>query len=193
MNFTTLLVGEPCVGKSSFLNSFIESGFNNKYEETIGLEFGKKKINFKENTHSLHIWDISGNEKYKTCTKSCYKRSNAFLIFFDITCENSFANVEKWINIIDDFRINKEYVIVMVGNKSDLEEERKVSVNDANEFANKHKINYIETSAKDKINLENAFKLIMHDYDQKYKIPDPILYENNEKGFNCFSFLKYLI
>ena len=114
---------------------------------SIGVDFKLKNIEIDSKKIKLQIWDTAGQERFKTITTSYYKGAHAILIVFDITDRDSFDHVRNWMADIDKFA--KEGVLrILVGNKCDLEQNRKVRKEEAEEIAKKYGINYIETSKK---------------------------------------------
>ena len=123
---------------------------------SIGVDFKLKNIEIDGKKIKLQIWDTAGEERFRTITTSYYKGAHAILIVFDITEKDSFDHVKNWVADIDKFA--KQGVLrILVGNKCDLEKQRNVSKEEANELAEKLGIKYIETSAKDTINIETLF------------------------------------
>ena len=123
---------------------------------SIGVDFKLKNIEVDSKKIKLQIWDTAGQERFKTITTSYYKGAHAILIVFDITDRDSFDHVKNWMADIDKFA--KEGVLrILVGNKCDLVNNRKIGMEEAKEIANKYGIKYIETSAKDTINIDDLF------------------------------------
>ena len=123
---------------------------------SIGVDFKLKNIEIDSKKIKLQIWDTAGQERFKTITTSYYKGAHAILVVFDITDRDSFDHVRNWMADIDKFA--KEGVLrILVGNKCDLAHSRQVSMEEAKEIANKYGIKYIETSAKDTINIDDLF------------------------------------
>ena len=123
---------------------------------SIGVDFKLKNIEIEGKKIKLQIWDTAGEERFRTITTSYYKGAHAILIVFDITEKDSFEHVKNWVADIDKFA--KQGVLrILVGNKCDLEKQRIISKEEANELAEKLGIKYIETSAKDTINIETLF------------------------------------
>ena len=126
---------------------------------SIGVDFKLKNIEIDSKKIKLQIWDTAGQERFKTITTSYYKGAHAILVVFDITDRDSFDHIRNWMADIDKFA--KEGVLrILVGNKCDLTNNRQVSTEEAKEIANKYGIKYIETSAKDTINIDDLFILI---------------------------------
>ena len=123
---------------------------------SIGVDFKLKNIEIDSKKIKLQIWDTAGQERFKTITTSYYKGAHAILVVFDITDRDSFDHVRNWMADIDKFA--KEGVLrILVGNKCDLAHSRQVTMEEAKEIANKYGIKYIETSAKDTINIDDLF------------------------------------
>ena len=154
--FKILLLGDSGVGKSCIIIRYIENNFSINLMNSIGVDFKLKNIEIDSKKIKLQIWDTAGQERFKTITTSYYKGAHAILIVFDITDHDSFDHIRNWMADIDKFA--KEGVLrILVGNKCDLQNERKVSVEEAKQIANKYGIEYIETSAKDTINIDDLF------------------------------------
>ena len=154
--FKILLLGDSGVGKSSIIIRYIENNFSNNLMNSIGVDFKLKNIEVDSKKIKLQIWDTAGQERFKTITTSYYKGAHAILVVFDITDRDSFDHIRNWMADIDKFA--KEGVLrILVGNKCDLTNNRQVSTEEAKEIANKYGIKYIETSAKDTINIDDLF------------------------------------
>ena len=111
-------------------------------------------------TIKLQIWDTAGQERFRTVTSSYYRGSHGIVIVFDVTDKESFEHVKKWFEEIDRYASDKVSKI-LVGNKIDLDE-RVISRNDADIFASQHGMEYIETSAKENINVNLMFRTIVN-------------------------------
>ena len=123
---------------------------------SIGVDFKLKNIEIDNKKIKLQIWDTAGQERFRTITTSYYKGAHAIVIVFDITDKDSFEHVKIWMQDIDKFA--KQGVMrILVGNKCDLENQRAITKEEGNEMALKYGIKYVETSAKDTINIEELF------------------------------------
>jgi len=123
---------------------------------SIGVDFKLKNIEIDNKKIKLQIWDTAGQERFRTITTSYYKGAHAIVIVFDITDKDSFEHVKIWMQDIDKFA--KQGVMrILVGNKCDLENQRAITKEEGNEMALKYGIKYVETSAKDIINIEKLF------------------------------------
>ena len=126
---------------------------------SIGVDFKTKKIDLDDRLIKMQIWDTAGHEKFRTITTSYYKSAHAIIILYDITQKTSFEHIKNWITEIDKF--GKQGVLkVIVGNKLDLENNRKISKEDAENLALKYGVKLWEVSAKDNTNINEAFKAL---------------------------------
>ena len=123
---------------------------------SIGVDFKTKQIELDDHSIKMQIWDTAGHEKFRTITTSYYKSAQAIIILYDITQKSSFDHIRNWITEIDKF--GKQGVLkVIVGNKLDLENNRKISKEDAENLALKYGVKLWEVSAKDNTNIEEMF------------------------------------
>ena len=123
---------------------------------SIGVDFKTKQIELDDHSIKMQIWDTAGHEKFRTITTSYYKSAHAIIILYDITQKSSFDHIRNWITEIDKF--GKQGVLkVIVGNKLDLENNRKISKEDAENLALKYGLKLWEVSAKDNTNIEEMF------------------------------------
>ena len=123
---------------------------------SIGVDFKLKNIEIDNKKIKLQIWDTAGQERFRTITTSYYKGAHAIVIVFDLTDKDSFEHVKIWMQDIDKFA-KQGVTRILVGNKCDLEHQRAVTKEQGNEMALKYGIKYVETSAKDTINIEELF------------------------------------
>ena len=154
-----LLLGDSSVGKTSILNKYIANKFIENNIATLGVEYMDKTVDYNNFKIKLQIWDTSGEEKYRSITKSYYKNAEGLLVIFDITNEESFNHVKNWINEAKDN--NSDIKIILVGNKLDFENERKVAKDRAIKFAENNSLQYFETSAKSGKNIHKSFKAMI--------------------------------
>ena len=152
-----IIIGDGGVGKSNLLLRYAHGQFNPEYQVTIGVEFGIKDVDIGNNTFRIQIWDTAGQENFKSITRSYFKNSICAIICYDITKKESFDNVTSW---IEDCKTQcyKSVHMVLVGNKTDLNERRVVSTDEGKELADKLGISFYETSAKTGENVEKVFQ-----------------------------------
>lgn len=160
---TIILVGDSLVGKSSFINRYFKNQFSDEFITTMGIDKQVKVIKIEETEYKLSVWDTAGQERYRSLPKKYYQNADGILILFDVTSEQSFKNVNYWLeNINDNSGKNegKEQNIYLIGNKIDLNG-RVISRNNAETFANNLGIKYYETSPKIDLNVNEVFSRII--------------------------------
>ena len=154
--FKILLIGDLGVGKSCVILRYVEGDFPGNIMSSIGVDFKTKQIDLDDRLIKLQIWDTAGHEKFRTITTSYYKSAHAIIILYDITQKASFDHIRNWITEIDKF--GKQGVLkVIVGNKLDMENNRKITKEVAENLALKYGIKLWEVSAKDNTNIEEMF------------------------------------
>ena len=145
--YKIMLIGESSVGKSSILSRYTKNDFAGEYLTTLGIDFQDKMIEINNSKIRLQLWDTAGQERYRNLARNYFNTSNGFIIVFDVTSIDSFNAVEYWLSQINLYA-PLDVKSVIVGNKIDLLEKRKVNKNDAFEMAEKNKFKYFECSAK---------------------------------------------
>ena len=161
--FKTIIVGSPGVGKTSITLRFATGTFRERYLPTIGVEFSVKDIEVQGKQVKLQTWDTGSHDRFSYVRPLYYKGSYGVLVVFDITDEESFVNLDKW---FEEVYSNCEEIIpaILIGNKADISEERKVTQEQALAYAtdkSKHynldSIPYYEVSAKDGTNITEIY------------------------------------
>ena len=155
-DFKVILIGDSGVGKTSIMTKFIDGNFENNKKCTINVEFKTKNLKIDKDLYAkLTIFDTAGQERYRSLIKQYYHHAHGIVLVFDLTDENSFNSLNKWIKVIDDNAKNVE--VILVGNKSDLK--NRVIINSrAEQFAHEKNFKYIETSAKEGTNVLLLFE-----------------------------------
>ena len=121
-----IVVGDSGVGKTNLINRFASDKFDTNSKSTIGVEFVYKTLKINKEIIKVEVWDTAGQERYRSITSSYYKGANGAIIVYDITDEDSFKNVESWMNeVIKKGKQNMQFLLV--GNKKDLINDRVVS------------------------------------------------------------------
>ena len=154
--YKIIIIGDTCVGKSNILSRYIKDEFREDSKSTVGVELGTKFLKIKGTGAKLQIWDTAGQERYRSITSSYYKGSHGCFVVYDITNETSFENVDKWFEQAQK-EANKDISVILVGNKCDLENERKVSKEKGEEKAKNFNCPFFETSALSKIEIDDIF------------------------------------
>ena len=155
--YKIIIIGDAAVGKSNILTRYIKNEFCQNQKSTVGVELGIKFIKIKGVNAKIQIWDTAGQERYRAITSSYYKGSHGCFIVYDITNQSSFDNVEKWYEHVQK-EAGKDISIILVGNKSDLENERKVSKEKGEDLAKNLNCPFFETSAFSGINISQTFQ-----------------------------------
>ncbi|KAJ3123084.1 GTP-binding protein of the rab [Nowakowskiella sp. JEL0407] len=154
--FKLLLIGDSGVGKSCLLLRFADDTYTESYISTIGVDFKIRTIELEGKTVKLQIWDTAGQERFRTITSSYYRGAHGIIVVYDVTDQETFNNVQQWLQEIDRYA-NEGVNKLLVGNKSDLVNKKQVDYNAAKEYADNLKIPFLETSAKNATNVEQAF------------------------------------
>ena len=152
-----IIIGDAAVGKSNLLLRFAQNDFKTEYQLTIGVEFGAKNIEINNKKLRLQIWDTAGQENYRSITRAYYKNSVCAILVYDISNRETFEHISNW---IEDCiaQSPKTVFMVLVGNKSDLNENRKVTFEEGQEMAKNNNLLFFETSAKTGENVDKIFE-----------------------------------
>ncbi|KAM9168571.1 ras-related protein Rab-4B-like [Mergus octosetaceus] len=154
--FKFLVIGSAGTGKSCLLHQFIENKFKQDSNHTIGVEFGSKVVNVGGKTVKLQIWDTAGQERFRSVTRSYYRGAAGALLVYDITSRETYNALTNWLT---DARTlaSPNIVIILCGNKKDLDADREVTFLEASRFAQENELMFLETSALTGENVEEAF------------------------------------
>jgi len=169
--FKLILIGDSSVGKSNILSKYLKNEFDENSRATVGVEFGTKNILINGKKIKIQIWDTAGEERYRSITSAYYKGAKGAFIVYDITRKTTFDNIDKWIS---DLKLNgdKNICIIILGNKSDLIEQRQVQEKDGMKKAEMFKTAFLETSALNGDNIAKAFDELIEQ-----------IYQNNKSFF----------
>lgn len=179
-----ILIGDSCVGKSNILSRFINNDFIYESKSTIGVEFGTRTLTVNNIKIKAQIWDTAGQERYQSIIRAYYRGSHGVLLIYDITNQNSFDNIKKWYNEINKYAPN-DIKIMLIGNKSDLINDRKIAIEEGSMLSRDIKSLFIETSALNNTNIDLAFnKLIEYICEDMFQEliksnDDPLLVPSN--------------
>ncbi|KAF8050495.1 hypothetical protein N665_1958s0009 [Sinapis alba] len=158
--FKVVLTGDSGVGKSNLLSRFTRNDFSNDSRATIGVEFATRSIQCDDKIVKAQIWDTAGQERYRAITSAYYRGAVGALLVYDVTRHVTFENVERWLKELRD-HTDANIVIMLVGNKADLRHLRAISTEDAKGFAERENTFFMETSALEAMNVENAFTEVL--------------------------------
>ena len=175
-----VIIGDSGVGKTNILSRYNNNEFSLITQPTVGVEFGNKIIKKENKSIKLQIWDTAGQERYKAITNAFYKGSKGAFVVYDITRKESFINIDKWIG---ELKTNgsDDILIVLVGNKTDLEDKREVLTEEVEKKAKQYGIAFCETSALNGQNIEHAFDILI---EQILKDVDKIKEKENKNNKN---------
>ena len=157
LSFKMIVIGDAGVGKSCLTSQASKGIFEESYSATVGFEFLVFNVKLNEKVVKLQIWDTCGQELYRSLISSFYRNSSLAMMVYAINNKESFMHIESWLKEVK-LQSNPEIKVFLIGNKSDLEEERKVTLEEAKTFKEEHGIHYFsEASAKNGINAKEVF------------------------------------
>mmetsp|Transcript_74373 Transcript_74373/g.174560 ORF Transcript_74373/g.174560 Transcript_74373/m.174560 type:complete len:205 (-) Transcript_74373:117-731(-) len=193
-----IILGDSGVGKTSLMNMYVNKKFSNQYKATIGADFLTKEVTVDERLVTMQIWDTAGQERFQSLGVAFYRGADCCVLVFDVNVGKTFENLDSW---RDEFLIQAgprdpdTFPFVVLGNKIDLENARVVSQKRAIAWCQaKGSIPYFETSAKESINVEQAFQTIARnalkqETEDDLYIPDVVdvhtSQETGNKGCAC--------
>ena len=158
MKLKLIVVGNQGTGKTCILNRFVNETFEENYQATIGLDFQSKNVSIHDQDVRLILYDTAGQEKFRSLIPMYIREAQIILLIYDISDRDSFDAMPKWIQEVLDVK-NAEAVFVLIGNKIDLENERKVTFEEGKKFAEENNFIFQEVSAKDGQNFTNLFEV----------------------------------
>ncbi|OAY39697.1 ras-related protein RABA2a [Manihot esculenta] len=158
--FKVVLIGDSGVGKSNLLSRFTRNEFCLESKSTIGVEFATRTLQVEGRTVKAQIWDTAGQERYRAITSAYYRGALGALLVYDVTKPTTFENVSRWLKELRD-HADANIVIMLIGNKTDLKHLRAVATEDAQSYAEREGLSFIETSALEATNVEKAFQTIL--------------------------------
>lgn len=154
-----ILIGDSNVGKTCLAKRYVYGSFDDG-GNTIGLGFEVKKTNINSENIDVRIFDTAGQEKYHSLVSHLFNSIDGTMIVFDVCSDESFNNVQKWLDKLDEKSQN--IPVILVGNKTDRLDDRVVLAEQAENFAKENNLIYIETSAKSGCNVNDAFNQIIY-------------------------------
>ena len=152
-----IIVGNQSVGKTNIALRFVHGKFADKYKTTLGVDFLTYNLEYKDKIFKLSLMDTAGSEKFRSITRGYFVNCSYALVVYDITDQDSFNSIRKWIEDCQQFG-NANIHMTLIGNKSDLINERKINTEDGKNLATEYNMDFFETSAKTGDNIENVFK-----------------------------------
>jgi small GTP-binding protein len=186
-------MGDTGVGKTSLVNRYIKNTFPDSSIPTIGVEFASKIVDLKDGSKiKVQIFDTAGQEKYRSIVSNYCRKALGCLLVYDITNFNTFEVCKQFKDQVKQIA-EPDCTFILVGNKSDLEEQRNVDFNEAKKFALENEMFFIETSAKNNEKVHDAFQNLFEmvaqenkkkiNYDNEYVNIENKKYRNEERNF----------
>ncbi|KAJ8019883.1 Ras-related protein Rab-5B [Holothuria leucospilota] len=157
--FKLVLLGESAVGKSSLVLRFVKGQFHEFQESTIGAAFLTQTVVLDDTTLKFEIWDTAGQERYHSLAPMYYRGSQAAVVVYDITNQDTFARAKTWVRELEK-QGSPNIVIALAGNKADMANKRMVEYEDAQAYAEEKSLLFMETSAKTAMNVNDIFLAI---------------------------------
>ena len=167
MMVKVIIIGDSGVGKTNIMSKFLKNKFMEEWKATVRVEFGSKLFDLNGHKIKAQIWDTAGQEKYKSITGAYFKGSKGALVVYDITQKSTYESLEKWINDLKSAG-DPKITIILIGNKSDLEENRQVSKEQGEEKAKSFGCAFLETSALSGDNIDKAFNMMVKEIFEKF-------------------------
>jgi len=155
-----IILGESGVGKTALLNFYVNNNFIEHHKATIGADFMTKEIEIDDKLITLQMWDTAGQERFKSLGNSFYRGADAAVLVYAINDPDTFEKIDEWrTNFLElSGEKAKDFPILLLGNKQDLESERKVSASDGKSYGNSHEMITFETSAMNGLNIKDAIQ-----------------------------------
>lgn len=187
-HFKLVLLGDAAVGKSCLVVRFVRDEFFEFQEPTIGAAFLTQTVGLEDATVKFEIWDTAGQERYRSLAPMYYRGAATAIVVYDITDPDSFSGAKSWVKELQR-RGDPNVVIALAGNKADLENRRKVPLEEAEAYAEENGILHLVTSAKDGTNVKSLFVEIAKKLPKNPPQPErdsfPILPQEEETKSCC--------
>ena len=195
VKYKIMVLGESKVDKTQLIKRYTKDQFGGVYLTTVGMDFQDKIIEIEDKKVRLQIWDTAGQERFRNVTKSYFQSSQGLVLVYDITDRESFEKINFWMeNIKNNAPENAK--LILVGNKCDLANERKVSYEEGENYAKNLNIKFFEASARDGTNVNELFFYLANEIYQDNKLKGNnnsnnglilrLAPSNNVKRFGCF-------
>ncbi|KAI8511497.1 PREDICTED: ras-related protein Rab-7L1-like [Branchiostoma belcheri] len=165
--FKILIIGDATVGKTSFVQRYVNDSFKREYKATVGVDFALKVIQIsEEDTIRFQLWDVAGQERFTSMTRVYYKDASACVIIFDVTAKQTFHNCLKWKKDLDSkvsLPDGRCVPCMLLANKIDLQE-KAVTEEEVNEFCKENNfIGWTEISVKDNVNVKESMNFLLEE------------------------------
>ena len=177
-----VFIGDPGVGKTCIISRFLKGTFDADQITTVGASYATKTIKISETNESLtlDIWDTAGQEKYRSLTRIFFQGAKLAILVYDITRKDSFENLKNvWLKELKD-HADKNVVLGVAGNKSDLYEKEEVPEQEAREFAKSIGAIFCLTSAQSNSGIEELFE----EMGKKFLDPNSTINESENQNLD---------
>ncbi|XDV35525.1 hypothetical protein PO909_005456 [Leuciscus waleckii] len=154
LQFNVVMVGNSCVGKTSFIRRFHEGQYTEDYRSTIGVDTFIQTVELPDRTVKLQIWDTAGQERFHSITSQVFRKADGILLMYEITCSKSFISVRDWISEARE-KAPDDAIMILLGNKNDSVE-RKVQIQEGADLAKEYNIHFMECSAATGANVSES-------------------------------------
>lgn len=156
-NFKFIVIGSSGVGKTAILKRLVDDVFTGESQSTIGVEFLATSVDVDGTQVKLQIWDTAGQERFRSIAKAYFRSAIGVILVFDLSDRKSFEDLNQWLSDVHSL-CDPNAVVTLIGNKSDLVDQRTVTAAEAESFAQLHQLSYLETSALGGDNIQEAFQ-----------------------------------
>ena len=180
ISLTFLTIGSSTVGKSSFITRYAKNEYKENIYSTVGIDYQSKSFFMFGMKIAVKIFDTAGQERFRGLARSYYKNADAIILMYNIADRESYNDVENWRREIKENASSKS-MLLLVGNKCDLEENRKTTKEEAESLAKKSEMDYFECSAKTGKNVNEAIEHLVEQCLKKRGINTNIIQEKEEK------------
>lgn len=176
-----ITVGSSGVGKTSIVNRMVHQSYSNDFESTVGVQYYEVTIDVDDQQTKVQIWDTAGQERFRSVARSYFRNAAGVCLVYDISDAQSFDDLGSWMKDIDAF-CAPDTSVLLIGNKSDCSASRAVSSRMAEEFASTNQLKYMETSAKDGSNVQQAFHTLASMIIRKGRTTSTTIISNSASG-----------
>ena len=176
-----IIVGDSSVGKSNILLRFSHNTFDPGHQATLGIEFANKHLIYNNTDYLIQIWDTAGQENFRSVTRGYYKASAVAMVVYDITKEESFEHIQIWLKDCKELA-PRTVLLVLIGNKTDLEDQRIITKERGEKLAKENNMIFIETSALNGNGIKEAFQKSIEAVDQKIRSGYYDLSDSSKQG-----------
>jgi len=169
-----IIIGESGVGKTALLHHYVTGNFLQEHKSTIGADFHTSELNIESKTITLQIWDTAGQERFQSLGNAFYRGADACILVYDITDQKSFEQIEDWKQkFVNQANIEneREYPFLLLGNKSDMSQNRAVSQQQGEQYASNNGMTFYETSAMKGTNIDTAIQAIASNASDQPTVP----------------------